>query len=129
MAASFKSRFISLALTLSVVIVAIAAPASGYDDCDNNDYGCGTATTVPVAPVAISPETDFLPINNVRPIVNVCSTEVHDYSGSGNYDCDSNFDGYGHGYGHLGDHDSDYCDSDYDDYDNDCGYDCDRDCY
>ncbi|KAG0309441.1 hypothetical protein BGZ98_002325 [Dissophora globulifera] len=118
----FKSLFVSFTLTLSVLQVALAVPCDS--DCNYGyGHGHGSTTCVPVAPVVISPETDFLPITNVRPHVSVCPTEVHDYSDYGNYDCDNGFDGYGY----FGDHDSDYCDSDCDDYD-DCDCDCDCDC-
>lgn len=40
----------------------------------------GYPTQIPVSPVTIIPETDFIPINNVQPVVNVLPVNVNDYS-------------------------------------------------
>ncbi|KAG0302812.1 hypothetical protein BGZ97_002164 [Linnemannia gamsii] len=44
------------------------------------DSGNGNPTYVPVSPVTIIPETDFIPINNVQPVVNVLPVNVNDFS-------------------------------------------------
>ncbi|KAF9366526.1 hypothetical protein BGX34_001515 [Mortierella sp. NVP85] len=95
MASIFKS-VVSLALTLSALQVACARPQGpGPMGAFSADIGSGfgnpsaafnSFTHVPVAPVQIAAETDFLPISNVWPIVNVFPTDVSDFSGLGPFD-------------------------------------------
>jgi len=96
MASIFKS-IVSLALTLSALQVACARPQGpGPMGAFSPDMGSGfggnpsaafnSFTHVPVAPVQIAAETDFLPISNVWPIVNVFPTDVSDFSGLGPFD-------------------------------------------
>ncbi|KAF9931082.1 hypothetical protein BGZ65_005058 [Modicella reniformis] len=94
MAPNFKSLLISLAMALSAVQVACARPQAppggaagfGTDPGTTSSVAFDRYTHVPVAPVHIAAETDFLPINNVLPIVNVLPTDVNDFSGWGPFD-------------------------------------------
>ncbi|KAF9130446.1 hypothetical protein BGX30_013482 [Mortierella sp. GBA39] len=54
----------------------------------------GYPTQVPVSPITITPETDFIPINNVQPVVNVLPVNVNDFSWPPYYN-----DYYGGAYG------------------------------
>ncbi|KAF9193268.1 hypothetical protein BGZ51_003787 [Haplosporangium sp. Z 767] len=47
----------------------------GYDDARYQ-----SVTEVPVAPLLIVPETDFIPVSNVLPVVNVYPPELNDYT-------------------------------------------------
>ncbi|KAK3808666.1 MAG: hypothetical protein J3Q66DRAFT_405965 [Benniella sp.] len=96
MTSIFKS-IVSLALTLSALQVACARPQGpGPMGAFSPDSGSGFGgnpsaafngfTHVPVGPVQIAAETDFLPISNVWPIVNVFPTDVSDFSGMGPFD-------------------------------------------
>ncbi|KAF9307046.1 hypothetical protein BG003_000815, partial [Podila horticola] len=53
-----------------------AGVGGGYGDA----LGYAAPTTVPVGPITIAAESDFVPINNVWPVVNVLPTEYNDYS-------------------------------------------------
>ncbi|KAK3808662.1 MAG: hypothetical protein J3Q66DRAFT_417209, partial [Benniella sp.] len=91
MTLNFKSALVSLAMALSAVQVACArpqAPGAGFSPANMgvNSAAFNSFTHVPVAPVHIAAETDFLPINNVFPIVNVLPTNVNDLSGWGPFD-------------------------------------------
>jgi hypothetical protein len=91
MAPNFKSILVSLAMVISAVQIARARPQAPAAGVAATDIGGATAafdsfTDVPVAPVHIAAETDFLPINNVLPIVNVLPTNVNDFSGMGPFD-------------------------------------------
>ncbi|KAG0233027.1 hypothetical protein B0O80DRAFT_439613 [Mortierella sp. GBAus27b] len=91
MAPNFKSILVSLAMVISTVQIARARPQAPAAGVATTDIGGATAafdsfTHVPVAPVHIAAETDFLPINNVLPIVNVLPTNVNDFSGMGPFD-------------------------------------------
>ncbi|KAF9319618.1 hypothetical protein BGZ91_004913 [Linnemannia elongata] len=57
----------------------------------------GIPTQVPVSPVSIIPETDFIPINNVQPVVNVLPVNVNDFSWPPYYN-----DYYGGAFGGIG---------------------------
>ncbi|KAG0043544.1 hypothetical protein BGZ83_011284 [Gryganskiella cystojenkinii] len=61
--------------------------SSGY----GNDFS--DSTVVPVQPITLSPETNFIPEANVQPVVNVLPTNVNDFSGYFDYT------GYGDDYG------------------------------
>lgn len=65
------------------------------------DYGGGYPTHVPVSPVTIIPETDFIPINNVQPVVNVLPVNVNDFSWPPYYN-DYPYGGGGYGGGAYG---------------------------
>ncbi|KAF9960169.1 hypothetical protein BGZ70_008671 [Mortierella alpina] len=93
--------FIALTLALASVHSVLAVPqdigsanGAGYGG-SGDDYG-GCPTHVPVGPTTIVPETDFIPVNNVLPMVNVYPTDYNDYSCD--YDLYGNHGGYG-GYG------------------------------
>ncbi|KAG0262008.1 hypothetical protein BG011_000432 [Mortierella polycephala] len=51
------------------------AVGSGYGDA-----GYQPAMEVPVAPVSIAPQTDFIPVSNVLPVINVYPPELNDYT-------------------------------------------------
>ncbi|KAF9097604.1 hypothetical protein BGX23_008330 [Mortierella sp. AD031] len=115
----FKSSLlVSLALVALQLQVVSAAPQldSMYAGADtfaasgNFDLGYGGnpdvnvdlgATDVPVSPITITPQTDFLPINNVQPVVNVYPPNVNDYSYYYPYDYGYGDYGYGAGIGGL----------------------------
>ncbi|KAF9429974.1 hypothetical protein BGZ76_001041 [Entomortierella beljakovae] len=84
---------------------------------------------VPIAPINLSPETNFSPISNVLPIVNLFPTDVNDYSfdrygGFGDYDGDYGYDGYsGLSDSYRLDSLDDSFSSGFSDYDSDQGYD------
>ncbi|KAF9279276.1 hypothetical protein BGZ68_008038 [Mortierella alpina] len=103
--------FIALTVALASVHSVLAAPqdvgsAYGSGPMNNGggyggygeDYG-GCPTHVPVGPTTIVPETDFVPVNNVLPMVNVYPTDYNDYSCD--YDHHNHYDHYG-GYGGYG---------------------------
>ena len=99
--------FIALTLALASVHSVLAAPqdinsamSGGYGG-SGGDYG-GCPTHVPVGPTTIVPETDFIPVNNVLPMVNVYPTDYNDYS------CDYDFNGGNGGYGGYGGYGGDY---------------------
>ncbi|KAF9954743.1 hypothetical protein BGZ72_004320 [Mortierella alpina] len=101
--------FIALTLALASVHSVLAAPqdvgsaygSGGYGE----DYG-GCPTHVPVGPTTIVPETDFIPVNNVLPMVNVYPTDYNDYSCDyGHY---GGHGGYGGDYGGHGGYGGDY---------------------
>ncbi|KAF9428382.1 hypothetical protein BGZ94_002600 [Podila epigama] len=53
-------------------------------------------TSVPVGPITIAAQTDFVPINNVWPVVNVLPTDFNDFSWFGPFG-GSGFGGPGFG--------------------------------
>ncbi|KAF8947704.1 hypothetical protein BGZ47_008201 [Haplosporangium gracile] len=57
----------------------LGSDMNAYGGPGGADYG-GYPTQVPVSPVTIAPETDFIPINNVQPVVNVLPVNVNDFS-------------------------------------------------
>ncbi|KAF9901751.1 hypothetical protein BX616_002166, partial [Lobosporangium transversale] len=66
---------------------------------DDGNCVSGDATHVPVPPIKVAAITDFLPINNVQPVVNVLPTDVNDYSDY--YDpcyCGGQYDPYDYSY-------------------------------
>lgn len=101
----FKSLpiFASVVFVVSCVQFTAAAPDFGNAQGSGSALGRDDApwnslTNVPVAPINIAPETDFFPLNNVQPIVNVFPTTVNDNSGLG--PCDGPYGGpYGGAYG------------------------------
>ncbi|KAG0378763.1 hypothetical protein BGX24_002857 [Mortierella sp. AD032] len=93
MSSIFKSALLVASVGLVFFQVASAVPQpqdpgfGGFDDISayggaggGGAYGGNYPTHVPVSPVTIIPETDFIPINNVQPVVNVLPTNVNDYS-------------------------------------------------
>ncbi|KAI1312224.1 hypothetical protein EDD11_003209 [Mortierella claussenii] len=105
----FKSLFASLTITTFTLMSVLASPQGGAGDGSFSGSGFGSynsdETLVPVSPIKIAAETDFMPINNVLPIVNILGPEVNDYSDeyddsdyyNGNYDYGANYD-YGNNY-------------------------------
>ncbi|KAF9087429.1 hypothetical protein BGX23_008109 [Mortierella sp. AD031] len=83
----FKSTllvsFALVALQLQVISAAPQDPAAGFG----------------VGPVTIAAQTDFVPLNNILPIVNVYPPNINDYS------WDPYYDPYYGGLGGLGDND------------------------
>ncbi|KAF9111582.1 hypothetical protein BGX27_004725 [Mortierella sp. AM989] len=140
--APIKSILISLALTMAALQATFATPLVGdvgygdygldsnlaYDSTGSSGYSTSDVTAkhfvpehdkcethVPVPPTTIAPETNFLPISNVWPKVNIFPVDVNDYSCPRIYH-DGDYDGnYGSGYG--GGYESDYSDDSYGGYD------------
>ncbi|KAF9930150.1 hypothetical protein FBU30_000818 [Linnemannia zychae] len=95
MSSIFKSALLvsSFVLVLFQAVSAAPQPQSelGYGDIGRGSdisafanqgepaYG-GFPTNIPVSPLSIVPETDFIPISNVQPIVNVLPVNVNDWS-------------------------------------------------
>ncbi|KAF9153478.1 hypothetical protein BG015_003307 [Linnemannia schmuckeri] len=94
-----SALLVSLVAALVVFQFASAAPQDVGFGADLDDYGLGSdmgaygglggpggvdyggyPTHIPVSPVTIVPETDFIPINNVQPVVNVLPVNVNDFS-------------------------------------------------
>ncbi|KAF9898684.1 hypothetical protein BX616_003727 [Lobosporangium transversale] len=87
MAPLLKSLIVSLALASLIFanpLIAPAAPTSPADYSGFGSYDLGE-TDVPVPPIKVTPVTDFLPISNVQPIVNVLPPDVNDYSDAYDY--------------------------------------------
>ncbi|KAG0214451.1 hypothetical protein BGX33_002177 [Mortierella sp. NVP41] len=102
----FKSTllvsFALVALQLQVISAAPQDPAAGFGG--DGGYGGleghgGNPTEIPVGPVTIAAQTDFVPLNNILPIVNVYPPNINDYS------WDPYYDPYYGGLGGLGDND------------------------
>ncbi|KAG0363123.1 hypothetical protein BGZ54_008310 [Gamsiella multidivaricata] len=121
MSPMYKSLAAALAMILSLFQISSAAPCvgsmcSGQDGLTGADlsavvgtpgFGSGdlamnSMTNVPVAPISIVPETDFFPLNNVQPVVNVLPTAVNDFSGWGDSDAYGLYGSSGLGMAGLG---------------------------
>ncbi|KAI1320082.1 hypothetical protein EDD11_002054 [Mortierella claussenii] len=78
------THFVALAvLSLAIIIVQmITALATPYGE---GSAGSDFETHIPVSPITIAPETDFLPVSNIQPVINVLPTDYNDYSGLAGY--------------------------------------------
>ncbi|KAG0196462.1 hypothetical protein BGX28_010089, partial [Mortierella sp. GBA30] len=102
---------LSLVMAVPPMVVLASSPDfSGYSEAaglgfydsvgsgisPESDTGGHCSADVPVGPVSIVPEMDFIPINNVWPIVNVHPTSVKNYCDYANeiYQGDGRLGGY-----------------------------------
>jgi hypothetical protein len=67
-----------LSLAIATIQAAFAQPLLGGSPGSSSQLN--SWTRVPVAPITIIPQTDFIPVSNIFPVVNVFPTEYNDYS-------------------------------------------------